>query len=81
MKSIYDAVKDALVERGWRIDETATETRSRELHEFIDPETGRRMAWLDAIDRQQELEIKQERGRRTHGRRSTGRKRRTGRKR
>lgn len=54
---IRDVVRAALIERGWKIDETAVETPSGELHEFIDPDTGRRLAWLDAFFRQEEREL------------------------
>ena len=49
MKLVYDAIKQALVERGWKIDESATETPSGELHEFVHPVTERRRAYIDAI--------------------------------
>lgn len=57
LSPMYDVVRDALIARGWKIDETAVETRSGELREFIDPDTGRRLAWLDAFFRQEEREL------------------------
>lgn len=47
--TLYDEIKGLLVKRGWKIDETAQETCTGELHEFIHPETGRRRAWIDAL--------------------------------
>ncbi len=49
MKPIYDAVKLLLVERGWHIDENAVERPDGELHEFVHPVTGAKMAWIDAV--------------------------------
>lgn len=48
-KTMYDVVKDALVERGWKIDKDAKENSSCELREFIHPESGKRMPWIDAL--------------------------------
>ncbi len=48
LPSMYAVVRSALIDRGWAIDDTAKETASGELHEFIHPETGQKMAWLDA---------------------------------
>jgi hypothetical protein len=63
MKDIYDAIKEALVERGWGIDETAQENKYWELHEFIHPETGNKLVWIDAIHAQDERELDQEEAR------------------
>jgi hypothetical protein len=54
---ILEAIRQALIERGWKIDETVVENRGGELHEFIHPETGRRLAWLDAVFAQQDREV------------------------
>jgi hypothetical protein len=48
-KPIDEAIRDALIERGWKIDPDAKQNASGELREFIDPQTGTRMAWLDAV--------------------------------
>lgn len=47
--SIYETIKAALVERGWKIDESAVENRMGEKNEFLHPETGRAFAWIDAV--------------------------------
>lgn len=57
LPSMYIVVKAALVERGWGIDSTATENASGELHEFVHPETGKRMAWLDAYFAEESREV------------------------
>jgi len=46
---IYEAIQGLLVERGWKIEPTAKEDRYGATMEFIHPETGRAMAWIDAI--------------------------------
>jgi hypothetical protein len=56
MAPIYEALKAALVERGWGIDPDARESRQGEVAEFVHPETGKRMAWLDALLAEQERE-------------------------
>lgn len=56
MKPMYDVVKDALVARGWGIDLDAVERADGELREFVHPETGARMAWLDAFWAEQSRE-------------------------
>jgi len=48
-RGIQDEIKQILIRRGWKIDESARENAQGELHEFIHPETGRRRAWLDAV--------------------------------
>jgi hypothetical protein len=60
MPPIRDTVRQALIDRGWKIDETAVENRAGELHEFIHPETGTRRAWLDAFFDQETIEYNRE---------------------
>jgi hypothetical protein len=50
-------IRNALIARGWTIDEDAKENAGGELHEFVHPETGRRMAWLDAVFAQEKREL------------------------
>ena len=57
MIPMYEAIKALLVERGWAIDAGARENQCGELHEFIHPETGRRMAYIDAILAEEEREL------------------------
>lgn len=54
------ALKLLLQHRGWKIDTTTTENDIGELKEFIHPQTGEKMAWLDAIFAQNEIELEQE---------------------
>ena len=56
MDDVYEIVKDALIERGWSIDEDAVETKNGELHEFINPRTGAKMAWIDALLKQSDYD-------------------------
>jgi hypothetical protein len=56
VKPIYEVLRQALFERGWRVDLAAEPNRIGEVLEFIHPETGRAMAWLDAFDAQQRRE-------------------------
>ena len=56
MESIYEALRAALVARGWKLDPDARESRQGELAEFVHPETGKRMAWLDAVMAEHERE-------------------------
>lgn len=53
---IYEVIRQALVERGWRIVEAAEENKLGEVHEFAHPETGKTMAWLDAVVAQADRE-------------------------
>jgi hypothetical protein len=46
---IHAEIKRLLVERGWGIDKGAQENASGEQREFIHPDSGKRMAWLDAV--------------------------------
>lgn len=54
---IYDDIKAALIKHGWAIDTTATERPDGEVREFVHPKTGRRLAYIDAIQAQMDLEI------------------------
>lgn len=54
--SIYFEVKELLQRHGWTIDLSAEERPDRELHEFVHPETGKKMAWLDALVAEHERE-------------------------
>ena len=56
MKSIVEAIREALLERGWTIDLAPVEDVLGECLEFIHPETQERLAWRDAILAQQERE-------------------------
>jgi hypothetical protein len=56
---IGDAIRDALIARGWQIDKTAVENASGEVKEFIHPQNGRRLAWLDAILSQEDREVRE----------------------
>lgn len=56
MRKLYPAIRELLVDRGWKIDMTALESKDGELREFIHPETGRRMAWFEAVLAQQARE-------------------------
>lgn len=49
MRGILEDIKQLLIARGWKIDESARENAQGEFHEFIHPETGRRRAWLSAV--------------------------------
>lgn len=60
-KPIYDAIKELLVERGWKIDPDAKETRSGILREFIHPEDGHTYAYIDAVLEEGLLELYRER--------------------
>jgi len=60
MIPIYDAIKAALIERGWGIDANAKERKDGELHEFIHPITKISYAWLDAVFKQQDIEGEQD---------------------
>jgi hypothetical protein len=51
---IYDAIKTLLVARGWRIDPAAKERADGELHEFLHPDTGEAMAYVDAVHAEEE---------------------------
>ncbi len=44
-----DEIRELLKRRGWKIDEAAVENRSGELCEFIHPDTGVKLAWIDAL--------------------------------
>ncbi len=55
---IYEAIKHLLIRRGWKIDETAQETRYGELREFVHPETGQKMTYINAIWAQEEIELR-----------------------
>jgi hypothetical protein len=60
MRSIHNAITDLLIERGWKIDETAKENKSGELHCFIDPKiklTIKRLTWHEAIATQESYDI------------------------
>lgn len=48
--SIYDTIKAALIERGWKIDSLVVERQDGEVHEFIHPDTNKKYAWIDAIN-------------------------------
>ena len=55
-KPISEIIKEALVARGWAIDETAQPNALGELRQFIHPTTLRRMAWLDAVLSEMDLD-------------------------
>lgn len=55
--AIYDDIKAALIKHGWTIDTTATECADGEVREFIHPKTNRRLAYIDAIYAQMDLEV------------------------
>jgi hypothetical protein len=58
---IDDAIKNALLVRGWLLDDTVKENAQGEAACFIHPGDGERMAWLDAVLAQQERELKDQR--------------------
>ena len=60
MTSIYTAISQLLLSRGWSIDDAVKENASGELHEFIHPENGKRMAYLDAICAEGDLDLERE---------------------
>lgn len=53
---IYYDIKASLIARGFGIDNDAKENSSGELREFIHPKTGKRLAYIDAILAQMEIE-------------------------
>lgn len=54
---IYDAIKLLLVGRGWHIDHEAVERADGEVHEFVHPESGKKMVWLEAFWAEQDREL------------------------
>lgn len=60
MRPIYAAIKSALVDRGWTVDDLAIDSRDGAILEFVHPRTGRRYAYVDAIYEQMVLEIQRE---------------------
>lgn len=61
MTPIYDVLKNALVDRGWTIDDSQSEielviNRGGEVREFVHPHSGKRLAWLDAFYAQEAME-------------------------
>lgn len=55
--TIYQVVRDALLERGWRIDPNAREDFVGTLKEFLHPKTGRPHTWIEAIEAQDQLDM------------------------
>lgn len=55
---LQEAIKAALVERGWQLDEAAVEAPDGEVRMFVHPETGATMAWLDAVLAEQDRELR-----------------------
>ena len=53
---IRQAVRQLLQDRGWELDRTAKENASGELREYIHPKTRQRLAWIDALIAQEDLE-------------------------
>lgn len=55
-KPLYDVIKQALVERGWKIDADATENNFGEVREFVHPATSKKLAYVDAVYAEMERE-------------------------
>jgi hypothetical protein len=54
--NLFETVKTFLLEHGWSFDSEVTENASGELRAFVHPETGAKLAWLDAINAQMDRE-------------------------
>ncbi len=55
---LFETVKTFLLERGWSFDSEVTENASGELRAFVHPETGAKLAWVDALLAEQSRETR-----------------------